>query len=115
VELTSRHFLAQNLERKINLVHTQPGKPTQNGYVESFNGKLHEECLRINWFQNFFEAREIIANWRCEYNENRPHSSLNYLMSAEFAAKANRGKDADSVRLENDQTVFHFTSVAAAG
>ena len=114
-ELTSRHFLSWNLERKINLVHTQPGKPTQNGYVESFNGKLREECLRISWFQNLFEARRIIANWRHDYNHQRPHSSLNYLTPAEFAAKNSRGKDADRVRLENDQTVFHFTSAAAAG
>lgn len=114
-ELTSRHFLAWNLEKKINLIHTQPGRPTQNGYVESFNGKLREECLRINWFQNLFEARRIIANWQRDYNECRPHSSLNYLTPAEFAAEACRGKDADSVRLENDLTVFHFTSAAAAG
>jgi putative transposase len=113
-ELRSRHFLAWNLERKINLVHTQPGKPTQNGYIESFNGKLREECLRISWFQNLFEARRIIADWRRDYNENRPHSSLNYLTPAVFAAKNSRGKDADRVRLENDQTVFHFTSAAAA-
>ncbi len=114
-ELTSRHFLAWTLERKINLVHTQPGKPTQNGYVESFNGKLREECLRISWFQNLFEARRIIANWQRDYNEFRPHSSLNYLTPAEFARRQSRGKDADSVRLENDQTVFHFTSARAAG
>ena len=114
-ELTSRHFLAWNLERRINLVHAQPGKPTQNGYVESFNGKLREECLRVSWFQNLFEARHILANWRREYNELRPHSSLNYLTPAEFAARNSRGKDVDSVHLENDQTVFHFTSAAAAG
>ena len=114
-ELTSRHFLAWNLERQINLVHTQPGKPTQNGYIESFNGKLREECLRISWFQNLFEARRIIAAWRRDYNETRPHSSLNYLTPAEFAARHSRGKDVDSVHLENDQTVFHFTSAAAAG
>ena len=115
-ELTSRRFLAWNLERKINLIHTEPGKPTQNGYVESFNGKLREECLRIHWFQNLFEARRIIANWRRDYNERRPHSSLNYLTPAEFAAKAGRGKDADSVSLENTRGVFYFpTATAAAG
>jgi len=114
-ELTSRHFLAWNLERKINLIHTQPGKPTQHSYVESFNGKLREECLRISWFQNLFESRRIIANWRREYNEHRLHSSLNYLTPAEFARRQSRGKDADFVSLENDQTVFHFTSAAAAG
>ena len=67
-ELTSRHFLAWALDRKIDLVHIEPGKPTQNAYVESFNSKVREECLRINWFQNLFEARRVIANWRREYN-----------------------------------------------
>jgi putative transposase len=114
-ELTSRHFLAWALERRIELVHIQPGKPTQNAYVESFNGKLREECLRIHWFQNLFEARRIITNWRRDYNERRPHSSLNYLTPAEFAAKNCGGKDADSVHLENAVGVFHFTTAAAAG
>jgi putative transposase len=113
-ELTSRHFLAWALDRKIDLIHIQPGKPTQNGYVESFNGKLREECLRVNWFQNLFEARRIIANWRHDYNERRPHSSLNYLTPAEFSAKTSRGKDADSVRLENAHRVSHFPTAAAA-
>lgn len=114
-ELTSRHFLAWTLDRKIDLVHIQPGKPTQNAYVESFNSKLREECLRVSWFQNLFEARRIIAAWRRDYNERRPHSSLNYLTPAEFAHRQSRGKDVDSVHLENDQTVFHFTSAPAAG
>ena len=115
-ELTSRHFLAWSLERKILLVHIQPGKPTQNGYVESFNGKLREECLRTSWFQNVFEARRIIAAWKRDYNQLRPHSSLSYLTPDEFAARSGRGKDADKARLENDTTVFHFpTATAAAG
>jgi putative transposase len=115
-ELTSRHFLAWALNRKINLVHIQPGKPTQNAYVESFNSKLREECLRISWFQNLFEARRIMANWRQDYNQRRPHSSLNDLTPAEFAAKASGGKDADSVSLKNDTAVFHFpTATTAAG
>ena len=75
-ELTSRHFLAWSIERQIELVHIQPGKPTQNGRLESFNGKLREECLRVSWFQNLFDARRKIAAWRKEYNEERPHSSL---------------------------------------
>lgn len=115
-ELTSRHFLAWALERKINLVHIQPGKPTQNAYVESFNSKLREECLRVSWFQNLFEARRIIANWRRDYNETRPHSSLSYMTPAAFAAQASRGKDAGSACLKNDTAVFHFpTATAAAG
>ena len=113
-ELTSRHFLAWALDRKIDLVHIQPGKPTQNAYVESFNSKQREECLRVSWFQNLFEARRIIANWQRDYNERRPHSSLNYMTPEEFAAKANRGKDAGQACLKNDTTVFHFPTATAA-
>jgi len=60
-ELTSRHFLAWCVERRIELAHIQPGKPTQNGHVESFNGRLREECLNVSWFQNLFDARRKIA------------------------------------------------------
>ena len=56
-ELTSRHFLAWCIERRIELVHIQPGKPTQNAHVESFHGRLREECLRVSWFQNLFDAQ----------------------------------------------------------
>jgi len=85
-ELTSRHFLPGPWIAR-STVHIQPGKPTQNAYVESFNSKMREECLRVSWFQNLFEARRIIAAWRRDYNERRPHSSLNYMTPAEFAAK----------------------------
>jgi putative transposase len=67
-ELTSRHFLAWCVERQIELVHIQPGKPTQNALVESFHGRLREECLNISWFQNLFDAKRKIARWRTEYN-----------------------------------------------
>jgi putative transposase len=85
-ELTSRHFLAWCIDRKIELVHIQPGKPTQNARVESFHGRLREECLAVSWFQNLFDARRKIAAWRTEYNEERPHSSLGYKTPNEFAA-----------------------------
>lgn len=71
-ELTSRHFLAWCIERQIELVHIQRGKPTQNGRVESFNGRMREECLNLSWFQNLFDARRKIAAWRKEYNEEQP-------------------------------------------
>ena len=87
-ELTSRHFLAWCIERQIELVHIQPGKPTQNAHVESFHGRLREECLAVSWFQNLFDARRKIAVWRKEYNEQRPHSSLGYKTPKEFAAQA---------------------------
>jgi putative transposase len=85
-ELTSRHFLAWCVERRIELLHIQPGKPTQNGHVESFNGRLREECLNVSWFQNLFDARRKIASWRKDYNEERPHSSLDYRTPQQFAA-----------------------------
>ena len=84
-ELTSRHFLAWCVERQIELVHIQPGKPMQNGRVESFHGRLREECLNLSWFQNLFDAQRKIAAWRKEYNEERPHSSLGYKTPKEFA------------------------------
>lgn len=87
-ELTSRHFLAWCIERGIELVHIQPGRPMQNGHVESFTGKLRDECLNASWFRNLFDARRQIAEWRNEYNCERPHSSLGYLAPVAFAAKA---------------------------
>jgi putative transposase len=112
-ELTSRHFLAWAIERQIELVHIQPGKPVQNGRLESFNGKLREECLRVSWFQNLFDARSKIAAWRTEYNEERPHSSLGYRTPKEFA-ELSRGKDAGCARLENACGVSHFSTAPAA-
>jgi len=80
-----RHFLAWCLERKIEAIHIEPGKPVQNAHVESFHGKLRDECLNANWFQNLFDARRKIAAWREEYNHERPHSSLGYRTPAAFA------------------------------
>ena len=85
-ELTSRHFLAWSIERRIDLVHIQPGRPMQNGHVESFTGKLRDECLNASWSRNLFDARRKIAAWQNEYNCERPHSSLSYLSPATFAA-----------------------------
>jgi putative transposase len=84
-EFTSRHFLAWCIERQIELVHIQPGKSQQNGYVESFNGKLRDECLNVSWFENLWDARRKIAAWQTEFNEERPHSSLGYQTPAEYA------------------------------
>jgi len=56
-----------------------------NGHVESFHGKLRDECLNTSWFRNLFDARKQIAAWKRDYNEQRPHSSLQYQTPAEFA------------------------------
>ena len=63
-EFTSRFYLAWSLERRIELVHIRPGKPIENALVESFNGRLREECLNTSWFRNLFDARRQIAAWR---------------------------------------------------
>jgi putative transposase len=64
---------------KIGLVHIDPGKPMQNGQVERFfNGRLRDECLDTSWFRTLNEVRQTLADWRREYNCERPHSSLDY-------------------------------------
>lgn len=84
-EFTSRHFLAWCEESGITLNHIQPGRPMQNGHVESFNGRLRDECLNASWFLNLADAKRKIERWRQEYNAERPHSSLAYRTPAEFA------------------------------
>jgi putative transposase len=86
-EFTSRHFLAWAMEQKIELVHIEPGRPVQNAFVESFHGKLRDECLNASWFGSLLEARVKIGGWKEEYNEERPHSSLGYLAPREFARR----------------------------
>lgn len=84
-EFTSRHFLAWCEQQGITVIHIQPGKPMQNGHVESFNGRFRDECLNANWFVNLADAKRKIESWRVEYNTERPHSSLGYRTPAEFA------------------------------
>jgi putative transposase len=88
-EFTSRHFVTWCAERKIQLIHIQPGKPMQNGHVESFNGRMRAECLNASWFHNLIDARQKIRAWREEYNGERPHSSLGGRTPNEFAASWN--------------------------
>jgi putative transposase len=68
----------------VKLDFIDPGKPTQNAFIESFNGTFRRECLNENWFTSLSEARETIETWRNGYNQERPHSSLNDLTPAEF-------------------------------
>lgn len=76
-EFTSIAILKWCQEQGIRWDYIQPGKPYQNGYIESFNGKLRDECLNENIFVNLREAKRLVETWREEYNERRPHSSLN--------------------------------------
>ena len=71
-------------ENKITMDYSRPGKPTDNPFVESFNGSLRDECLNAHWFLSLEDAIEKIEAWRIEYNHYRPHSSLNDLTPVEF-------------------------------
>jgi putative transposase len=71
--------------RQLQLRFIEPGKPQQNAYIESFNGKFRDECLNEHWFLSMPHARRVIAAWREEYNLERPHSSLGYLTPSSFA------------------------------
>ena len=105
-ELTSRHFLAWGMERRIELVHIQPGKPTQNAKAESFQGRLRDEFLNVSWFWNLWDARRKIAAWREEYNRQRPHSSLAYLTPEEFAASvSNKQKGLDKAEAGQEVSI----------
>jgi putative transposase len=74
-------------ENKVKLRFIQPGKPVQNAYIESFNGKFREECLNDNVFVSLHSARIIIENWRQDYNAVRPHRSLSKMTPEEFASR----------------------------
>ena len=83
-------FISQNLDiwayqNKVDLKFIQPGKPVQNAYIESFNGRFRDECLNQHWFLNLEDAKLEIEKWRKDYNQNRPHSSLNMKTPNEFA------------------------------
>ena len=83
-EFTGKALFFWSKANGVKLHFIQPGKPTQNAFVESFNGKFRDGCLNQHWFKDIQEARSIIDNWRRHYNEVRPHSSLNYQPPALF-------------------------------
>ena len=87
-EFTSKAMFFWSKETGVTLGFIQPGKPTQNAFVESLNGKFRNECLNRSWFRTMDEARVEIDSWREHCNHVRPHSSLNYLSPVEYARRA---------------------------
>jgi len=85
-EFRSRVMEAWSEQRQIRLEFIEPGKPIQNAFVESFNGRMRDECLNANWFLNAVDARRKILDWRQDYNQQRPHSALGYQTPSEYAA-----------------------------
>ena len=86
-EFTANHFDAWAHHRGIRLDFIAPGRPMENGFIESFNGRFRDECLNEHWFKSLEEARELIESWRLEYNKTRPHSSLGGLAPEVFLAR----------------------------
>lgn len=84
-EFTSKALDEWAYRNDVKLQFIEPGKPTQNGFIESFNGTLRNECLNENWFANLQEAKKTIETWRRLYNRERPHSSLKYQTPEEYA------------------------------
>jgi putative transposase len=85
-EFTGRALDEWAYRKGVKLNHIRPGKPIENAFAESFNGRLRDECLNENWFLSLKHAREVIENWRKDYNEFRPHSSLDGLTPQEYLA-----------------------------
>ena len=86
-EFTGRLMDMWAYHHGVRLDFSRPGKPTDNSFVETFNGSLRDECLNVHWFASLGEARSLLEAWRREYNEIRPHSALDDLTPAEYARR----------------------------
>lgn len=86
-EFAGKTMDAWAYKNRVKLDFITPGKPIENAYIESFNGKFREECLNDNWFFTIWNARDIIESWRIHYNSKRPHSSLDFLTPDEYKHK----------------------------
>ena len=92
-EFTSNAVLGWADETKVGWHYIAPGKPQQNGFIESFNGRLRDELLNETLFRSLPHIREVLAAWRHDYNHERPHSKLGWMTPLDFA-RALRGEDA---------------------
>jgi len=99
-EFISKALDAWAYQRGVQLQFSRPGKPVDNRFIESFNGRLRDECLNGNWFMSLAHARDVVAQWRVEYNTERPHGSLNDLTPSEFYEK-----ELEKVQLELVQSM----------
>ncbi len=86
-EFTSTAILKWVQEATIDWHYIAPGKPQQNAFIESFNGKLRDECLNETLFSSLKHAREVLADWRKDYNQLRPHSAIGNIPPAEYIRK----------------------------
>lgn len=89
-EFTSRALEDWAWRCGVKLDFIRPGKPTENSYIESFNGRLRDECLNVHQFLSLADAQAKIEAWRDDYNQRRPHSSLGHLTPSEFATQGRK-------------------------
>ena len=92
-DLTSNAMLKRQEDRKVGWHYIAPGKPMQNGLVESFNGRMREECLNEHQFPSLRQACRMIAAWRADYSHNRPHSNLAGLTPHEYANRSKQDQN----------------------
>ena len=104
-EFTSKALEEWAYQRGVKLDFTHPGKPTDNSHIESFNGRLRDECLNVSQFTSLDDAREQIERWRVDYNAQRPHSSLGNLTPSEYA-KLRQGKRTSEAAKSQSQTAY---------
>lgn len=98
-ELTSKAILQWAADKGIQWHYITPGKPSENGFTESLNGKIRDECLNEHLFRSINHARHLLEAWRQDYNHVRPHSSLNYMTPMEFINKNNAMINASIIAL----------------
>jgi putative transposase len=84
-EFAGRAMESWAMDTGVQLCFIRPGRPVENSYIESFNGRLRDECLNVEWFRSLDEAREKLIRWRDHYNQCRPHSALDDRTPAAFA------------------------------
>jgi len=109
-ELISKVLDEWAYRNKVRLHFIEPGKPIQNAFVESFNGRFRDECLNEHWFTSLKDARRIIEDWRIDYNTRRPHSALGYATPKEFASR-HQGHAPDDVT-NTKKGIYHAAELS---
>ena len=98
-EVTSNAMFKWKEDRQVEWHYIAPGKPMQNGFVESFNGRMRDECLNEHLFDSLRHARHLIAAWRDDYNHHRPHSSLDGLTPREYHQRSREAQTPNRANL----------------
>ena len=104
-EFTSRALEAWAWARSVKLDFIRPGKPMENGYIESFNGRLRDECLNVQQFTSLADARTKVEAWRMDYNHHRPHGSIGHKTPVEYAV-------GEPIKPDPDVAIFQVRTVS---